>query len=249
MNLFKISRKTHRWLMLFLGIQFVIWSVTGTYMVIFDIHYIHGDSLVENHQTKINPDKITYSLNSLNQAYPAAEQLELGMFIDREVYRFKQGDLLFMLDASSGDLLSPINEASAIAMAKYEYTGSGKLVAAELITKESTERPDELSKRYLPAWRVNFDDFGSPSLYISARTGKLVTKRHEFWRTFDLMFSLHVMDYNEQDISNWLLFWVVLFSLAAAILGLVLTYFRIFKSNSAVDKPLPIEPLSIKEVN
>ena len=51
MKVLKISRKFHRWLMLFLGIQFLIWSISGAYMVIFDIDYIHGDSLVVNHQT------------------------------------------------------------------------------------------------------------------------------------------------------------------------------------------------------
>jgi hypothetical protein len=49
MGLLKISRKSHKWLMLFVGVQFVIWSITGVYMVLFDIDYIHGDSLVINH--------------------------------------------------------------------------------------------------------------------------------------------------------------------------------------------------------
>ena len=40
----KTSRKLHKWFMLFIGLQFVIWSVTGAYMVFFDIDYIHGDS-------------------------------------------------------------------------------------------------------------------------------------------------------------------------------------------------------------
>ncbi|WP_083700029.1 hypothetical protein [Shewanella sp. UCD-KL12] len=232
MNLLKISRKTHKWLMLFLGVQFVIWSVSGAYMVIFDINYIHGNSLVENNQTKISPSHVNYSLNELIQAYPQAKQLSLGVFVDRPVYRFKHEDKRFMLDAGSGELLSPIDKAAAILMASSEYTGSGKISSAELFTSSSSKLPSELSKGYLPAWRINFDDFGSPSLYISARTGELVTKRHEFWRTFDLMFSLHVMDYKEQDISNWLLFFFVTFSLAASVLGLILTYYRIFKSDS-----------------
>ena len=230
MNLLKISRKTHKWLMLFLGVQFVIWTVSGAYMVIFDIDYIHGDSLVENHQTKINPDKINYSLSALTQAYPSAERVSLGMFIEREVYRFEHDGKQLLVDADTGKLLSPLDKSSAVAMAKHEYTGRGQIILAELITKDSDNRPFELSKRYLPAWRINFDDLGSPSLYISAQTGKLVTKRHEFWRTFDLMFSLHVMDYEDEDPSNWLLFWFVLFALTASILGLILTYYRIFKT-------------------
>lgn len=229
MNLLKISRKCHRWLMLFLAVQFVIWSVSGAYMVIFNIDYIHGDTLVVNHQVKIDPDKITYSMSELVERYPSAEHIEVGLFIDREVYRFKHMDTQYLIDASSGRLLSPLGEEQAISAAQYFYSDTGDIADVELITEDP---PFELSSRALPAWRINFDDFGSPSLYVSARSGTLVTKRHEFWRTFDTMFSLHVMDYEDEDASNWLLFWFVLFSLLAAILGLVLTYFRIFKANS-----------------
>ena len=49
-NILKVSRKFHKWLMLFIGLQFIIWSISGAYMVIFDIDYIHGDSLVVTHQ-------------------------------------------------------------------------------------------------------------------------------------------------------------------------------------------------------
>ncbi|RTR38785.1 PepSY domain-containing protein [Shewanella canadensis] len=229
MNLLKISRKYHRWLMLFLGVQFVIWSVSGAYMVIFDIDYIHGDTLVVNHQAKVNPDKITYSLFELIKRYPSAEQIEVGLFINQEVYRFRQDGTQYLLDASTGHLLSPIGEELAVTAARHYYSGTGDIADVELITDNP---PFELSSRALPAWRVNFDDFGSPSIYLSARSGKLVTKRHEFWRTFDTMFSLHVMDYEDEDASNWLLFWFILFSLLAAILGLVLTYFRFFKANA-----------------
>ena len=213
--------------MLFLGIQFVIWSLSGAYMVIVNIDYIHGDNLINNHQTHINPEHIRYSLKDLQRAYPNAEQLELGIFITDEVYRFKQDGQAFMLDAANGALLSPINQAAAIAAAKHEYTGNGAMTGIELITDKP---PAELAPRYLPAWRVNFDDFASPALYISAQTGQVVTQRHEFWRMFDLMFSLHIMDYETQDLSNWLLFWFSIFSLLAAILGLILTYFRVVKS-------------------
>ncbi|WP_229381189.1 PepSY domain-containing protein [Shewanella psychropiezotolerans] len=228
MNLLKISRKYHRWLMLFVGVQFVIWSVSGAYMVIFDIDYIHGDSLVENHQTKLNPDKIDYPLAELVQAYPDAERLEMGVFLGKTVYSFKQGEQDFLIDAHTGLLLSPLDQTTAVKAAKHYYTGDGEVAEVELITQDP---PFELSRRVLPAWRVSFDDFGSPSIYVSAETGKLVTKRHEFWRTFDLMFSLHVMDYEDEDPSNWLLFWFLLFSLTASILGLILTYFRVFKSS------------------
>jgi len=215
--------------MLFLGIQFLVWSISGAYMVIFDIDYIHGDSLVVNHQTKLNADTITYSLSELRQHYPDAKDIEVEVFIDQAVYRFKQEGDKYLVDAQTGQQLSPLNEVNAIRAAQHYYSGKGAVAEVELIQENP---PFELSRRALPAWRINFNDFGSPSIYVSAQTGALVTKRHEFWRFFDLMFSLHVMDYEDEDPSNQLLFWFILFSLLASIFGGILSYFVIFKSRT-----------------
>ncbi|GAC16870.1 PepSY domain-containing protein [Aliiglaciecola lipolytica] len=230
MAMLKTSRKYHKWLMLFLGVQFVIWSITGAYMVFFDIDYIHGDSLVTNHQTKISPDEIQYSLKDLLNDYPHAEQISMGTFIEENVYRFVIEDMSYLLSATNGQLLSPLNQEMAAAAAKLYYSGDGQIQDLELIIENP---PFELSTRSLPAWRVNFDNFGSPSIYVSAQTGQLVGKRHEFWRLFDWMFRFHIMDYGDaEEIDNLLLFWTTIFSIIACILGLVLTYFRVFKKNS-----------------
>jgi len=227
MTLLKTSRKLHKWLMLFLGVQFVIWSVTGAYMVIFDIDYIHGDSLVTQHQTPIDVNKINISLTDIIKKYPDAQNINLAVLIDSPVYRFKIAQKNVMLNACSGEVLSPINEVMAVKLAKHYYSADDDISEIELLTNNP---PFELSKRHLPAYRVNFEAFGSPSLYINAHSGKVVTKRHEFWRLFDWMFRFHIADYQDGEPDNLLLFWLSIVSLFAVITGLVLTYYRVFKN-------------------
>ncbi len=198
-------------------------------MVIFDIDYIHGDSLVVNHQIKVNADEVTYPLSALRQQYPDAKNIAVEMLIDQAVYRFTENEEKFVVNATNGKQLSPFSGDYAVKAAKHYYSGDGEVSEFELITENP---PFELSPRALPAWRVNFSDFGNPSIYVSAQTGQLVSKRHEFWRIFDLMFSLHVMDYEEEDPSNKLLFWFTLFSILASIFGGVLSYFVIFKNQA-----------------
>tara|TARA_R110001592_G_scaffold102853_4_gene290067 strand:- start:6969 stop:7694 length:726 start_codon:yes stop_codon:yes gene_type:complete len=232
MNLLKTSRKYHKWLMLFLGLQFVIWSVTGAYMVFFNIDYIHGDSLVVNHQTKITPANIKVSIAEIYQKYPDAKQIRLATFINKIVYQFSIEGKTQLLDAGTGNLMSPINKKQAIRAAQHFYSGNGKIEYIELITDNP---PFELSRRVhnaLPAWRVNFNDFGNPSLYISAQSGELIAKRHEFWRLFDWMFRFHAMDYKKGEVDNSLLFWFTAFGILASISGLILMYFRVLKRNS-----------------
>ena len=41
-----IARKTHKWIGLFVGLQVVVWSLSGLYMTIVHIDTIHGDHLI-----------------------------------------------------------------------------------------------------------------------------------------------------------------------------------------------------------
>ena len=240
----KTARTLHKWLMLFLGLQFVIWSVTGTYMVFMHIDYIHGDSLISNPQTKINPDKLQYSLAKLLQTYPEAEQISVGKLMQQDVYRFSIPAInttiittqQVMLNAQTGERLSPLNQTAAIALAQYYYLGNEAITKVSLLNDNP---PFELSARHLPAWRINFDHFSAPSLYISADSGLVVGKRHAFWRLFDWMFRFHVMDYGDaEEIDNQLLFWIALISTLAAVSGLTLTYFRVLRRTKNKRKPM-----------
>jgi uncharacterized iron-regulated membrane protein len=227
LKLFNLSHKLHKWLMLFIGAQFVIWSITGAYMVFFDLDYIHGNSLIINHQNKIKSENLTYSSSTLFQQYPRAKNLSVGLLVNREVYRFNIAKQAFIIDAQSGEQLSPLNKNTAITIAKHLYSGDGKVLNAKLIT---TNPHFGLSARHLPVWQVNFDNFASPSLYISVSSGKVVSKRHQLWYLFDWMFRLHIMDYgDDEDVSNWLLFFIASLGFFAAFSGLVLTYFKVIK--------------------
>jgi len=236
-NIIKGSRKIHKWLMLFLSIQFLIWSVSGAYMVVFDIDYIHGDSLIIDDQSMVEHQQINYSFKDLFVDYPQANNVELSTFLGSSVYRFvlpdKQKKNSLLLDATNGQLLSPINEETAVKVATFYYQGQAQIAAVKLLEDES---PVELSSRHLPVWQIDFDDFANSTLYISMQSGKVVTRRHQFWRLFDLMFSLHVMDYEEEDPANKLLFWFSLLSVFAVISGMVLTYNRLLKGQFSKNK-------------
>jgi hypothetical protein len=215
--------------MLFVGLQFVIWSISGAYMVVFDIDYIHGDGLVADNSTFLKSEQINYSIADLYSDHPKAKEIELSAMLGNAVYRFNDGKNKYLLSADTGNSLSPISEKNAEEIAKHQYNqASVRIKQVSLITENP---PFELSARHLPVWRIDFDEFASPSFYISVHTGELVTKRHTFWRIFDWMFSFHVMDYVEEDPSNKLLFVFAAFSLVASLFGLVLTYFRVLKRN------------------
>lgn len=234
MSLLKTSRKYHKWLMAFIGMQFVIWSFTGAYMVFINIDYIHGDTLVNNAQDKIDPQEIKYPLQTLLQQHPGAADIKLGRYLDKHVYRFKLTDKKVLIDASNGQIIPSLSREQAERAAKYYYTGTGNIDSSELFSEHA---PFDLNPAALPAWQVNFTDFGSPTIYVSAETGLLMGKRHDFWRLFDWMFRFHVMDYDKGEIDNSLLFWFTLLGILSSIFGLVLVYFRVFRKEADLTPP------------
>jgi hypothetical protein len=196
-------------------------------MVILDIDYIHGDSLVSDRQTFLKSEQIGYSIAELYTDYPKATEIELSTLLYDAVYRFNDGENKYLLSADTGKSLLPISENDAKSIAKHHYKQTNVVIKqVNLITENP---PFELSARHLPVWRIDFEDFASPSFYISVNTGELVTKRHNFWRIFDWMFSFHVMDYVEEDASNKLLFVFAVLSIFASFFGIVLAYFRVLK--------------------
>ncbi|CAM4044814.1 PepSY domain-containing protein [Pseudoalteromonas byunsanensis] len=244
----KKIRKYHKWLMAFVGIQFLIWSLTGLYMVSMDIHFIHGEHLrVEHrrveHLRDASPqqtnqtlalDKVNYSLSNLLSEYPHAQNITLGHMLDKQVYRFMdhaRGKVL--IDADSGKRLAPLNEAQALNLAQYHFSGTAAVASAKLIS-DVENTPPELSPRHLPVWQITFAGFSSPTFYINQYTAEIVTTRHLAWRMFDWMWRFHIMDYDDgENVANWFLLLIALLGCVAASMGAVLTYQRICNNKQA----------------
>jgi hypothetical protein len=211
--------------MLFIGAQLLIWAVTGSYMVLMDIDYIHGDSLVKLNQQAIPVEQLKISIAEIKTRYPNAKKISLVNQQNQAIYLVKT-EQWQRINAQTGEILPAVSQTQAIHIAQSLYTGSGKVVNSQFLTQSN----GEISPNILPAWQINFDDFAAPRLYISAQTGELTTKRHSFWVLFDWFFRFHIMDYgDDEDASNTLLLVISVIALMASLAGLVLTYVSFVK--------------------
>lgn len=219
--------------MLFVGLQFLIWSITGVYMVSMDIHFIHGETLQRTEKSKVELNTISYSITELITSFPSAENITLIERLERPIYQFRVSEPIkkwLVVDARTGELLPDINQAQAVNIAKNNYSQWDKVSNVHFIS-ENNELPSELSSRHLPVWQVTFEHYSSPTFYISQQSGNIVTIRHNFWRVFDWMWRFHIMDYDDgKNVANWFLLLVALLGSLAAVFGAVLTYFRVIKS-------------------
>ena len=220
-----IARKLHKWVGLFAGLQILIWLGTGLYMVLVDIDFIHGDPLVRNMQQVVTlPGTSRLSMAALRTRYPEANQIGLRPVMGKTFYTVTTAAGRYLLDPRSGQVISPLGEDSAREIAKFHFNGDATVIRAVLI---SSDPPTEIGARRLPLWRVDFDDRFSTSFYIDPYTGTLATRRHRYWRVFDFLWMLHIMDYEERaDVHSPLLITAQLGGLVLAITGLWLLFYR-----------------------
>lgn len=197
-----MTRRWHKWLSLIVGIQAMIWLASGLYMVIVDLDFIHGDHLITRISDTLPAGyqpELDFAV--IQSRYPGADSITLATWIGKPHYTVRAGAERHLVDAETGTVRSPLRREDAIAVANYHYAREGDAVSAELLTDPDTA-PTEIQARPLPLWRVDFDDPGSTSFYIRPDDGAFVSRRHNYWRIFDVAWMLHIMDYKERANAN-----------------------------------------------
>jgi hypothetical protein len=218
--------------MLFVGIQFFVWSFSGLYMVMLNIHYIHGENYLKSNLATLPTSSVGYDINTLLQQYPQASKIRLAWLHDRVIYRFNVAGETKMVDASSGLSIGLLTNELAAQIATGLLQEPMPISQVTLITDNL---PSEIGRRGLPLWQVQFEGLNSVTLYISQKSGELMYTRHNAWRGFDLLWRLHIMDYTEgEDINNILLNVFNISGILAVFAGTLLLYLRLFK-NRALD--------------
>lgn len=231
MNIRFLVRKYHRWLALFIGLQALIWIASGVYMVTIDLDYIHGDQLVQKMDEPVRENyQNLISFAEMQQIYPNARKIELVQWLGAAHYRLSDDNGTHLIDAKTAHVISPLTRDDAIRVAEYHFALDANIINITLLTDQKTA-PSELSGRPLPLWQVSFDDDIASNFYISPDSGLLVTRRHEYWRIFDYLWMLHIMDYEERtDVNNLLLIISSILGVILSISGFWLLFYSFKKS-------------------
>jgi hypothetical protein len=187
----------HKWLGLVVAIQLVIWTATGLFFTAFSIVDIRGEKLVHPPaHAHVDMSKVklssTDALNTVVEDQPT--EVILRPLAGRPVYEIRAAIGLYVISAETGEVMSPIAEDLAREIATKAWAGKGALQTITLIQKSPREAG-------LPGavWAANFAGEGHPTLYVSATNGEVGPARTDLWRTYDFLWSLHIMDYSERE--------------------------------------------------
>ena len=200
-------RKSHRYLGLFIGIQFIFWTIGGLYFSWNDIDEIHGDHLrSQTPYLSINSEimPIQSILDSV-RSKPDFQQLMDFKIIQvngTPYYQIKyinqKNETRFQLvDCESGAFKPEIHKAEAIEIANSHLKINSSIESVEYITQVNDHH--EYRGKPLPAWAVTYQNNETPTFYIASTLGTLQAVRHNRWRIFDFLWMMHTMDYESRD--------------------------------------------------
>jgi len=224
-------RKLHKWLALIVGLQILIWSVSGLYMTIVDIDIIHGDHLVK----EVSPTIISSgSINPIPQSIldefdendknNALTNISLKNIAGKPYYQLDAKRKRLLIEANSGEKPKEISKLKIEEQVKQFYAGNAELKLLELLKRY----PGEIGGRKKAVWQAQFDDVFNSTLYFDSLTGRLISKRTDLWRTFDFLWMLHIMDYQtREDIENNIFRLFAVLSLLFSFVGWLLLYLRL----------------------
>ena len=188
-------RKTHRYLGLFLGIQFLFWTISGLYFSWTDIDDIHGDHFKNlEYQPKAFNDLISPSELNVSEGVNTIELRD----INNSPYYWINKEQLY--NAIDGSLKTNITKEEALYIAKLNMKTGLEVESIELINE--TGKHHEYREKLLPAFVISYKSDEALKAYISINDGKFQTVRHRDWRWFDFLWMTHTMDYEGRDDFN-----------------------------------------------
>lgn len=219
-----LFRRIHKWVGLILGLQFLLWALSGAVMALLDKDAVGGHGAHAAHVHPLPADTAFVAPSRLAGLGPVSG-LELRDLAGRPVYELQTGKGIALVDATDGQRVR-IDAATAQTVAAMANEAPVRDVVR--LDKPNLESRDGTG----PMWRVNFTDAENSSAYVSEQTGRLVVMRGDTWRTWDFFWMLHNMDYvSRSSFNHPLIIFVALGTLWLSGTG----FYLLFKSFTRTD--------------
>lgn len=225
--LFRRLARWHIWLGWLVGVPIVMWTATGLFMVAKPIQEVRGEHL--RVETEAMP--LVLEDSAIASADAQLKEMRVTMQEGRAVAILTTLDgVTSRVDMESGDPIAPIDAEGARALAAARIVGGDKVKAVTFF--EADNVPFDF-RRPMPVWQVALSD--GAHVYIGRDTGEIEAVRTSWWRWFDFMWGLHIMDLSErEDTSHPILILFAALSLTGAIFGCILMFRRRKPNRSAI---------------
>ena len=199
------------WLGWLVGVPMIFWTVSGLVMVARPIEDVRGSALIRDAAPIASTRGVVAPV--IEGRAVSAMKLESRAPGPRWVIAFADGGSR-LADPATGALLPALGAADAAREVTSRYTGTARVVETRRVAADSP--PLEL-RRALDGWRVKMDD--DTHFYVDAGSGEIVARRTSWWRIYDFMWGLHIMDLQGREETNNP--WVVTFAALSVLMALL----------------------------
>ncbi|HXH53446.1 MAG TPA: PepSY domain-containing protein [Sphingomicrobium sp.] len=208
-----VLRVLHKWLGLIIGIQLLLWTLSGAMMAILPMEEVAGGEAREPTpvQLVLESDQWPQVVRQLSDT--TITSVSLRPLLDRPVFELTTDGGTRLFDATTAAPIT-IDAQLAARIASVAYAERPRVDRVEQLGELTLPVRDH----QLPIWRVDFADEKNSSYYVSGSTGAVLQRRNDTWRVFDFFWMLHIMDYAERTSFNHPLIWM--FGLAAVWLAI-----------------------------
>ncbi len=224
-------RRWHIWLAWVAALPILLWVVSGLIMVARPIEEVRGTALLRDPSPirlvgpPVPPLVAGVQLSSLT-----LEQRAAG---PRWVIKLPDGKTR-LADPATGLLLPPLSANDARQEVEARYAGDAKV---QLVARTSADDPPMDLRRPIAAWQVTMDD--GAHFYVDAASGQIVATRTRWWRFYDFMWGLHIMDpQTREDTHNVFVILFGVVALAMSVLGTILLPKALKKKRNGKTRPL-----------
>jgi uncharacterized iron-regulated membrane protein len=209
-------RRWHIWLGWLVGVPLLLWTLSGLVMVLKPIEETRGvELLAPPSAVRLTvPPVLPSEVAGLPLSRVSLEQRAAG---PRWVVELAGGPTR-LADPLTGRFLGSLSSAEAAAEVQARWRGQAGIAA---VSRTPANNPPLDLRRPFEAWQVRMTD--GTHIYVDVATGGILATRTRWWRIYDFMWGLHIMDLRgrEDTYHPWLLGFAGL-GLVAILLSLIL---------------------------
>ncbi|GMN03686.1 PepSY domain-containing protein [Erythrobacter sp. MTPC3] len=211
--------KWHIWLGWLVGVPIVMWTATGLFMVAKPIDEVRGNHL----RVEQEPDPLVIEGSNLATEEMQIAEMRAVMQDGRAVAILTGMDgSTNRVDIATGGRIDPLTAEDARELAAARIVGGQDVRSVTFF--EADDVPFDF-RRPMPVWQVALED--GAHIYVGRDTGEIEAVRTSWWRWFDLMWGLHIMDLSDrEDTSHPILILFAALALIGSLFGSILMFRR-----------------------
>jgi hypothetical protein len=209
----------HIWLGWLVGVPILMWTVTGLVMVARPIETVRGEHL----RVEREPQALAIAGGAFGAVEGPIREIHARMQDGRPVAFLTMMDgTVRRRDMATGAAIPPLGAAEARALV------AGQIVGGDTARRVTLYQADDVPfdfRREMPVWQVALAD--GTHVYVGRDSGQIEAVRTRWWRLFDFMWGLHIMDLEtREDTSHPILILFAALGAIGALLGCVLMFRR-----------------------